>query len=291
MGVRHEFLDVTGMPIRPVVEGSVGSSPAVTTLLWEGRLVTLSTRNGTYALTDRYGVTTTRKLPTSMEGMVMTIGDGAIILSSSTTDTYPWVSTDGVNWERKNYLLRDVSYQDGWFIGKFFKYPGESSSKHGFSRDGVDWIKADGLTGSSTDIAIGNGVFLALINTTLHSSTDGRIWKSTGLAVVRSAIYEKGLFYVVSNGKLLVSPDAVTWVDKTPSVLGLGESLLAVRDAGGRIFALTSQTGNAYRWTSKDEGDSWQAIQGIVPALTVSNTMKEHGRAWPRRVFIFPSTA
>lgn len=187
-------------------------------------------------------------------------GDSGWLATGASGEVY--ASADGETWERKSPTpittddLTGVTAAAGQVMA--VTETGQILS----SPDGIAWELRAQAAGGLTDIAHGNGRWIAVgpSRTQALTSTDGLTWQpiTPQLKDMTSVAYGNGLWVAVSggyNGKYASSTDGLTWTEGSwgSSTVGFTGSLYAVRFAQGRFVAVGSSivtTTDGVTWTA-----------------------------------------
>jgi len=129
-----------------------------------------------------------------------------------------------------------------------------------YSRDGgVYWSTATIPNASWVEVAFGNGVFVALANSTFITSPDGITWttRTAPAGVWRSVVFGGGQFVAVGDNTAATSPDGITWTIRTiPTTIPAG-SWISVTHGNGLFVAVAATTAaiatspDGITWTSR----------------------------------------
>jgi hypothetical protein len=209
--------------------------------------------------------------------------------SGSTPYGYFVISDDGVNWEPRRpfanrYINASITCGAGWFVAsgegvnfvsqdgwswmvrptgmpskimpiKYLKgrFMGPTQGGIAVSEDGLNWEFTPCTRPDTTELAHGNGVYLAtsLFKPVLWSSIDGLNWQqeTIGVGSLRSAIYAYDSFWV--GGTVLQSQSSL--IPSLDSVIrDSGQLNAEVFGRIGREYELQSST-NLVDWTREQD--------------------------------------
>ena len=185
-------------------------------------------------------------------------------------------STDGITWTtitapNSPRNVTALSYVNGIFLlGTSASATGGSLYK---STDAITWesvsIGLTSVSGEITDLAYGNGIYVAVGGSTsrgtIATSTDAVTWdvRTEGSVAIRSVAYGDGIFLYTTRSQIIKSSiDAVTWRDITSQVLdGTLEKTTLYNDG---MFLLSS--GERYTRYQFDP-----SIEFISPKIELNN--------------------
>ena len=215
------------------------------------------------------------------------------------------------NWHWRNPLpdgndLKGLAYGNGLFVAV------GSYGTIVTSTDKITWIKrsTDSIY-NLFDVAFGDGKFVAVGDSTILSSVDGKSWVRQLNNWATGITYGNGLFVAVAGDNIFTSPDGVTWTKRIPPASNIG--LNKVGYAKGIFVAFGHGSGGDIIATSSD-GITWtQRYSGIPgsaggPAgfaygndifvisgsggVGITTTYTSHdGVEWTKHIFTPPATS
>lgn len=202
---------------------------------------------------------------TSLNGVVhgnskfVVVGDSGTILTSS----------NGTIWTKRisgtSDTLKSVAYGNNKFVIV-------GSSTKLISNNGIDWSAESGsgrdiifgnnkfviISGSDSDIAYGNGVYIHTRNSSARKSTDGTNWiPIQGTPTAYGIAYGNGKFIMADwDGVIYISSDLGTnWETRYSYAFGKGNYIWDIMFNGSNTFVATSIRGLIL--TSTDDGETW----------------------------------
>jgi Calx-beta domain-containing protein len=222
-------------------------------------------------------------------GVSVVVGDRAEI----------WSSADGSAWSQRTTAstgryLSDIVYGDGRFVAVGYR---QGSGLALVSADGRTWSEAVGTPGTLRGVTYGAGQFVAVgTEASALRSADGGTWTAASLpaGALSSVAYGAGLFVAVGEGRLLTSPDAVTWTDRSASLPPGAQYLSDLTWTGSRFVAAgldgIATSTDGVSWTQVDT-DSYIAVGSsgtIVVAVAFNGyATSPTGDVWTPRSFPF----
>jgi YVTN family beta-propeller protein len=189
-----------------------------------------------------------------------------------------YVSADGVAWafaqpaaQQTQFSLLEITYANGRYVGV------GSAGNIGISTDASNWSRINtGTNNPITSLAFANGKFVALSAnealytsdavTTLTRSPEGNFYNPTMMAAGMGGVgynirYLNGLYIAVDNqGRVVTSPDAVTWTEHSIPGLTVNGALTAAAYGNGRYVVVGM---NGIIATSTD-AVTWSASSSIA---------------------------
>jgi hypothetical protein len=220
-------------------------------------------------------------------GITVVVGDGGEI----------WSSADAVSWTQRvagtpGRRSSAVAHGGGTFVAL------GSGPSGGFalvSPDGAAWTEV-AVPASVFDVAYGAGQFVAVASNRVLRSPDGLQWTSTTLPSswsVLSVAYGGGQFVAVGFGRrVLTSPDAVNWIDRTANVPAALSYLAGVAWTGSRFVVVgqggivVSPDGVQWQQASTVSYDAVAAGDGVVVAVNFSHYgFSATGESWTTATF------
>jgi hypothetical protein len=204
-------------------------------------------------------------------------GDGLFLAVGGNVFT----STDGANWDLSAFnpdsFISDAVYADGtWVI----------AGGNGLLARSIDsaqtWIDmAPYYAGHYRDIAVGNGVFVAVGHTygdttigLITTSTDGATWTEpqTGGDSLSAINFGNGVFVAVGAlGRVSVSSDGAQWASTAYGTENRG----SVSFVDGE-FVIPNGEGLAHAANGQD----WQALQSTAPSFMAYAANTYAGFSW-----------
>jgi hypothetical protein len=172
-----------------------------------------------------------------------------------------------------------LTYGNGLFVGAGYDFdrpndPTDAPHEAVFvSPDGADWtVHSTGATGLLSDVAFGNGRFVAVGNQgSIATSTNGTQWTlvtSKSAATIRAVAYGPRTYVAIGDGGLILkSADGTTWIDQ-PS--GTTANLLGLTFAEGRFVAVGTDEAFHAVILSSEDGSTWirYASSAPIPGLS-----------------------
>lgn len=214
-------------------------------------------------------------------------GNGLYVLCDTITTTPSRIITspDGITWTpRTTSGVTGVSMYSGVYGNSVFVFVGGNAPTPGtqnvlYSTDGTTWSVRTTPTGNWTDVAFGNGVFVAINNaanstSAIMTSTNGTSWNSRTTPSASNGwgkiTFGNGKFVAMTNigeGATMTSTDGITWtkhiVDTLPTTIS-NRRFLAYTNG---LFTVVGSGGTDAIMTSPD-GIAWQAVSS--PAVSVN---------------------
>ncbi|WP_189013619.1 S-layer homology domain-containing protein [Paenibacillus marchantiophytorum] len=129
--------------------------------------------------------------------------------------------------------------------------------------------RTSGTSGLIYDVAYGNGVYAAVVNTNFLSSADAVTWTDRGSApdYMASVIYANSQFVAVGwSGKIATSPDGITWTTRTSGTTSVfrdvayGNGLYVAVGENGAIYT----SPDAVTWTSRTSNIPYNYLQRVA---------------------------
>jgi hypothetical protein len=124
-------------------------------------------------------------------------------------------SADGTSWNDKPIDTVATHAHDALAFGGGRFASTNDNGARATSADGVTWKASSGVTGTPTsEIAYGNGVFVALGSSSVVRSTDGGVSFSAAATLAaggRGLVFAQGHFTVLAEGKVFTSTDGMSW--------------------------------------------------------------------------------
>lgn len=192
-----------------------------------------------------------------------------------------FISTDGATWELSAFnpdsFISDAVYANGtWVIA------GGNGLLVRSIDEALTWVDmAPYFAGHFRDIAVGNGVFVAVGHTygdttlgVITTSTDGATWTEPqiGGESLSAISFGNGVFVAVGAlGRVAVSIDGAQWADTTYGTENLG----SVSFVNGE-FVIPSGAGLAHA----ADGQDWQAIDNTAPSFMAYAAGTYAGFSW-----------
>lgn len=124
-------------------------------------------------------------------------------------------SPDGASWTDHAIDTGASHAWDGLAFGGSSYATTNDEGARAYSSDGMTWKPATGSTVKSTDMAFGNGTFIALGGTAVLSSTDGVTFQSAATLpdAAEGLVFAQGHFTAFGVDHVFTSPDGVQWTD------------------------------------------------------------------------------
>lgn len=171
------------------------------------------------------------------------------------------MSRNGMDWISLNYTAETLKYEDGWLLAQNIKPNGESNSRVGVSKDGVNWRMGGN---GNLSIAAGNGVIVAIDGlgwnmSELYTSSDGMVWAAGAEMPAYNVQFVDGAFHGVGDTMYVRSTDGRNWTDLTPP-LADGEEIDYIDAAGGWLYLISGGFNVSYKWISQDNGTTWEKV-------------------------------
>lgn len=168
-------------------------------------------------------------------------------------------SDDGITWhdvdDTRTSAYRTMAY--GSVSGGRWAAVGDKGMA-AYSSDGKTWTTSTGdVTTGISDIAFGNGVFVALGSGVLSRSTDGGAsWQkqAASLPGAEAIVYGPDGFYVMGGGNGWTSSDGANWTKK-------GNAPGGTLAYGNGAYVAVNFQGNTHRST---DGAKWTKIGQIT---------------------------
>lgn len=264
----------------------------------------------------RGGTWTSRTMPVSSAWQSVDYGNGMIVAVSSTSGQIAATSVDGTTW-----VQRTLPTSTTWYAVKYGdlatndKWVAVSSAGNyaATSPDGCTWTARSiaGTTYAWKSLSYGNGVWVALANTTTDDtlitavSSDGITWTNQTATNITcpgdwsSITFGGGKFVAVCSGSTVAaySTDGINW---TASVLPANTAWVSVCYGDGVYIAVTatnsdkaarSENGTSWSEITFPAASTWRAViygknivgEGIfagVGATTVGNYSLDAGVTW-----------
>ncbi|MET0554302.1 MAG: Calx-beta domain-containing protein [Vicinamibacteria bacterium] len=224
-------------------------------------------------------------------GVSVVVGDGGEIWSSA--DTVSWTQRVG---GAPGHRLSAVTFGGGRFVAVG---TGPAGARALVSDDGGAWTPV-ALPSAPLDVAHGADQFVAVAGNRVLRSPDGLQWTAASLPSswsVLSVAYGGGQFVAVGfDRRLLTSPDAVTWTDRSANVPAAMSFLAGVTWSGQR-YVVVGQGGIVV----STDGVAWQRVStisydavaagaaGVVAVNFSSYAWSPTGESWTTSVFPFVS--
>jgi hypothetical protein len=193
--------------------------------------------------------TTVTTIPTfASRWLYMSFGSGLFILSYLITNSFTrfYTSSDGATWTPTADMsgqITAVAYGNGLYVGL-----DTISAQSYTSTDGLTWT-AHAISASAawSDIAFGNGLFIAVADGVAATSSDGINWTQATLTIslgISQIEFLGGLFMIVGKGAVsLESVDGLTWKQRLlPALLGTGNSYSCLTGGMGIFVAIQNST-------------------------------------------------
>jgi len=186
-----------------------------------------------------------------------------------TDATQIFTSTDGITWTYRWHSLEDtwglsvITYGNGIYVITL-----TGGSQFLTSSNGTTWSPATitGLSGVVTDIAFGNGVFVAVSTSGVFTSTNGTSWTSRTAAANTwyRVTYGNGRFVALattgSGNRCMTSLDGITWTTR----IGLPDNTWNGITWGDGMFVATSGDGIGNRIATSLDGITWTSRKGAL---------------------------
>jgi hypothetical protein len=154
-------------------------------------------------------------------------------------------SSNGATWTQ-NSIDTTASHSHGGLVfapGKGFVAVNDEGHLSS-SPDGVTWHYSDARVGTdgTTNIAYGNGTFVAIGNGSIAQSTDGATWSKNAPFAVPSPllVFAQGHFTAIGSEHVYTSSDGATWTDHpfkglTANALAYGHGTYVLIDGGKQV--------------------------------------------------------
>lgn len=175
-------------------------------------------------------------------------------------------SADAITWDQHSidtvasHPLYGIAFGGG-------RYAAVNDDGHrSTSADGKTWTYATGEDATtSTDVAFGNGVFVALGTTSTVRSQDGGKTYSAGGALsspCAGLVFAKGQFLALADGHTFTSPDGASWTEHASpnahqGAIAYGHGTFVMMNGNERF---TSSDGVAWTSVANDKDNALVAI-------------------------------
>jgi hypothetical protein len=159
--------------------------------------------------------------------------------------------------------VESVAYGNGRFV--VVGIVGDGTSKMAYSSDGINWTAVTNIVANSLDLSsitfCGEKFFLYGFNK-MASSIDGENWTVDDYVYnlpegISAPAYGNGKYvFVTSGGRIIYSPDGVTWTETTKRPSGFQFQSIAFGD--GKFVA--GADGGKFAYST--DGITWTAVPG-----------------------------
>lgn len=125
-------------------------------------------------------------------------------------------STNGTSWSDRPIDTIATHAHDAMTFGEGRFVSANDDGARLTSPDGVTWSRAMGADNvPTTEVAFGNGVFVAVGGSNVVRSTDGVTFTAVAplAAQCRGLVFAKGHFTAIAEGRVFTSTDGMTWAN------------------------------------------------------------------------------